>query len=228
MDHQDPHSQQEHHAELDERAQVVARREQQPDGQSAGEEAITNERHREGHGREREPRGECRGASNALPAKDARDDEHESNHRDFEHLARAPEPQIQPHEHRYRYRRSNREGPPRASAQSVDDDKGDDGKQKDHDEQHGKERCKPADVADLLSRHLTKRFAVSPHRPKQNDEILHAAAKNSADDDPERAWQISELCGERRTNERSGARNGGEVMAEDDPFVRGFEVATVP
>ena len=162
------------------------------------------------------------------PPKNARHHEHESNRRDFEHLARTPVPQIQPHEHRDRHRRGNGECPPRASTQRVHDDQADDREQDDHDEEHSEQRRESADAPDLLSCHLAKRFPIPPHRCKQNDEILHAAAKNSADDDPKRAWQIAELCGECRTNERSGARNRGEMVAEDDPFVGRLEIPTVP
>ena len=43
-----------HHAELDERAEVVARREQQPDRQRAGEESVDDDGDRERHAGERE------------------------------------------------------------------------------------------------------------------------------------------------------------------------------
>ena len=42
-----------------------------------------------------------------------------------------------------------------------------------------------------------------------------------------RARQKAELRGERRADERAGAGDRGEVMAEDDPAVRRHEVAAV-
>ena len=38
----------------------------------------------------------------------------------------------------------------------------------------------------------------------EDDEVLNRAAEHDADDDPERAGQIAELRGERRTDERPG------------------------
>ena len=46
-------------------------------------------------------------------------------------------------------------------------------------------------------------------------------------DDPENAGQIAELRGERGSNERTGSGDGGEMMAEQNPFVGGFEIVAV-
>ena len=39
--------------------------------------------------------------------------------------------------------------------------------------------------------------------------------------------QIAELRGEHRADERPGAGDGGEVVAEDDPFIGGLEIVAV-
>ena len=93
--------------------------------------------------------------------------------------------------------------------------------------QHGDQRDEAADLADLLARHLAERFAVAAHGGEQDDEILHGAAQHRADDDPERARQIAELRGQHRSDQRSRAGDGGEVVAEDDPFVGGLEIVAV-
>ena len=41
------------------------------------------------------------------------------------------------------------------------------------------------------------------------------------------AGQIAELRGQHRADQRSGAGDGGEVMAEDDPLIGGLEVVAV-
>src|SRR5207244_2463321 len=71
------------------------------------------------------------------------------------------------------------------------------------------------------------RFPVATDRRTQDDHVLHRAAEHDADDDPQHAWQIAELGGERGTDERARARDRGEVVAEDDPAIRRDEVATV-
>ncbi len=79
----------------------------------------------------------------------------------------------------------------------------------------------------FVADHLRERFAVAAHGGKEDDEILHGAAEDDADEDPEGAGQVAELRGEDRADERPGAGDGGEVMAEDDPFVGLHEVLAV-
>ena len=62
---------------------------------------------------------------------------------------------------------------------------------------------------------------------KRIDEVLHGAAEHDADDEPERAGQIAELRGEHRADQRSGAGDGREMMAEEHPAVGRHEVAAV-
>ena len=45
-------------------------------------------------------------------------------------------------------------------------------------------------------------------------DVLHCAAEHDADDDPDRAGQKAELRRERGADQRTGAGDGGEVMAE--------------
>ena len=93
--------------------------------------------------------------------------------------------------------------------------------------EHGDQRDQAAELAHFLAGHLAERFAVAPHRAEQNHEVLHAAAQHGADDHPERAGQIAELRGEHRADQRSRAGDGGEMVAEDDPFIGGHEVVAV-
>ena len=85
----------------------------------------------------------------------------------------------------------------------------------------------PADGVDLLFRDLAQRFAVASHRGAQDHEVLHGAAEHDADDEPERAGQEAELRGERRADQRAGAGDGREVVAEDHPLRCRHEIAAV-
>src|SRR5207245_1393021 len=74
---------------------------------------------------------------------------------------------------------------------------------------------------------LFERFSVPAHRREQDDEILYGATQHRADDDPQRPRQVAELRGQRRTYQRAGSGDRGEVMAEDDPLVGGLEIVAV-
>ena len=76
-------------------------------------------------------------------------------------------------------------------------------------------------------RDLTERLAVAPHRRTEDHEILHRAAEHDADDEPDRPGQETELRRERRADQRAGARDRREVVAEDNPLVGRDEVAAV-
>ncbi len=84
-----------------------------------------------------------------------------------------------------------------------------------------------AQAAHFLARHFGQGFSVAANREQKDYEVLHAAAENSADQNPERARQISELGCQHRTDQRPWAGDGGEVMSEHHPFVGGDEVAAI-
>ena len=84
-----------------------------------------------------------------------------------------------------------------------------------------------AHFADLLARHLPQRFPVAPHGSEQNHEVLHAPPRHGADDDPQRPRQVSELRRQHRSDQRPRTGDGGEVMAEHDPFIGRLEIVPV-
>ena len=118
-------------------------------------------------------------------------------------------------------------GGPRAVLHRVDDDQPEHRDQDDHDHQRADHRGEAADRAELVARHLAEAAAVAARRQEQDRHVLHAAAEHAADQDPQRARQIAELRRERRADQRTGAGDRGEVMAEHDPAMRRHEVAAV-
>ena len=88
-------------------------------------------------------------------------------------------------------------------------------------------RREAAEDADLLARHLPERLAVAPQRADEDEKVLHGAAQDDADDDPQRPRQVAELRAQRRPDQRTGAGDGGEVVPEDDPAVGRNEVVAV-
>ena len=72
--------------------------------------------------------------------------------------------------------------------------------------------------SDLPSRRIEK---------NSDDHVLHRAGEDHADDDPDRAGQVAHLGGEHGPDQRAGAGDRGEVVAEQDAPVRRLEVHVV-
>ena len=145
----------------------------------------------------------------------------------FQHFAGADVAQIEAHERRDGHGHGDGEGSPGTALERVDHDQADDGEHDDHDEENGDEGNEAADLADFFARHLAERFAVAAHGAEQNDEILHGPGEDGAEDDPQGSGEIAELGGEGWADERAGSGDGGEMMAEENPLVGGFEIVTV-
>ena len=61
----------------------------------------------------------------------------------------------------------------------------------------------------------------------QHEHVLHRPGQADADDDPDQPRQIAELHRQHRPDQRPGAGNGREMMAEQHPFVRRMIVLPV-
>ena len=62
---------------------------------------------------------------------------------------------------------------------------------------------------------------------EERDHVVRRADEDAAQDDPERHARPSELGGKHRPHDRSGAGDGGKVVAEEDRRVRGHVVHAV-
>ena len=110
----------------------------------------------------------------------------------------------------------------------VDDDQREHRQQDDHDAKHGDQRRGAADRADLVARHLARgscRRGAS--RRTATTMSCTAPAKIDADDDPDRARQVAHLGGQHGADERPGAGDRGEVVAEQHAPVGRLEVLAV-
>ena len=99
--------------------------------------------------------------------------------------------------------------------------------QDDHDEQRADQRRGAAEAAEFVARHLAEAAPVAPGGAEHDEHVLHATRHDRADQQPQRARQIAELRGERRPDQRTGARDRGEVVAEHDRAMGRHEVAPV-
>ncbi len=227
LDEEDADAEEDDDAEFDEGAEVVAGGEEEPDGEGGGGEAVDDDAEGERGAGEGEPGGEVRRVGDPFAAEDGGEDEEEADDGDFEDFAGAEVAEVEAHEDRYRHGGGDGEGAPGGAFEGVDDDEGDDGEEDDHDEQDGDEGGEAADFTYLLAAHLAEGFAVATHGAEEDDEVLDAAAEDGADDDPECTGEVAELGGEGGADEGAGAGDGGEVVAEDDPFIGGFVVVAV-
>ena len=66
----------------------------------------------------------------------------------------------------------------------------------------------------LGAHHVAERLAVAPGREEQHGHVLHRAGEHDAGEDPQRAGQIAHLRREHRADQRPGAGDRGEMMAE--------------
>ena len=165
--HDDADREQHDHADLHERREVVARREQHPHRQHRGDEAVGDQAQRERLGRERELVGEARVVDHAAQH-DRREQQRHADRRRLQHAPGPQHAQVEAHEEGDRDRHRQRERAPRRLRQRVDHDEREDREQDDHDREHGDQRGRAADRPDLVARHLPERLAVAAHREEQD------------------------------------------------------------
>ena len=75
--------------------------------------------------------------------------------------------------------------------------------------------------ADLACGDLGQRPAAAARRGPQDDEVVHRAGEAHAGDQPDEAGRVAELGREHGPDQRPGAGDGREVMAEEDPLSSG-------
>jgi len=85
----------------------------------------------------------------------------------------------------------------------------------------------PPMVPIFLADHLAEALAVATHREEQHHHVLYGAGEDDADDDPDRARQVTHLRGQNRTDEGTSPSNGCEVVPEQHAPVGHVEVVAV-
>ena len=151
----------------------------------------------------------------------------QAEQRAFQHPAGPDVAHVQADQHGDGNGGGDGRGRPRAVLHGVDHHQSEHGDEDHHDHQRADQRGDAADRAEFVARHLAQAAAVAPGGEEHDGHVLHAAAQHRADQNPQRARQVAELRRQRRADQRAGAGDGGEVVAEHDPFVGGHEVAPV-
>ena len=105
-------------------------------------------------------------------------------------------------------------------AQRFDDDFPQPRQRNDDDKQNRNHRRRSRDAADVAESDLGQRFPAPPQARAKHQKILHRPRQTYADHDPQQPRHIPELCRQHRPDQRSGAADCREMMAEKYPFVR--------
>jgi hypothetical protein len=116
---------------------------------------------------------------------------------------------------------------PRGSAKGVHHYQRQDREEDDHDDEDRDHSRHSRDPVDFLLGHLPQRLPVAAERAAEDGEVLDRPREHHSDHDPDRSREVAELRRERRPHEGSGAGDGGEMVPEKHPAVRGDEVAAV-
>src|ERR1700688_4635013 len=143
------------------------------------------------------------------PATEYREeDERYAEHGGLEHPPGPPRAHVEADEDRDWDRGKDGRCRPGAVLHRVDDDEAEHRDEDDHDHQGANQRGETAERSQLLTSHLPEAASVPAGGEHQDRHILHATAEDRADDDPQSSGEITELCRQSRTYQRSGARNG--------------------
>ncbi len=113
------------------------------------------------------------------------------------------------------------------AAQGLDDHDAQSGQRDDDHVQDGDRRGRAGDRPKLLAGDLGQALAAATGGGRQDHHVLHGTGEAHAHHEPDQPRQVAELDGKDGADQRSGARDGGEVVAEQDPAVRGLVILAV-
>ena len=222
-----PEGEGENRPELHKSAQVVARGQQQPHRQDARGQTVEDDGPSDRFFRKSERPSPGPAGVDELPTPYGQQQQPNTDGRDFHHPAHPPKSQIAAHEHGDGNGCAHGEYPPGTLRQRLDDHQSQNRQQDNHDGQNRRHADDARSGVQFLLHHLGERLAVAAHRTEQDDEILHRSPQHHPNQNPQRPGQVTELGRQHRADQRSGPRDGREMMAEHNPFVRLDVVPTV-
>ena len=89
------------------------------------------------------------------------------------------------------------------------------------------EAITPLSGADLAAGDLGQAVAVVPDRGRQDDHVVHGPRHDGPDEHPQEPRKVAELGGQHRPDQRPRPRDGGKVVAEEDPLAHRHVVLPV-
>ena len=153
-----------------------------------------------------------------LAEDDAEEHQRDADDRRFLDVPLAPHEHVEAHEHRDRDGRADRERAPGAFGQRVDDGEAEAGERDDQDEEDGDggggagDRCR---FRCARSRPASGRRGAST--PTARSKSCTAPARQQPASSQMKPGRLAELRREHRAEQRAGAGDRGEVMAEEHP-----------
>src|SRR4029079_5660572 len=203
-------------ADLHVRAEIVARRQQQPHRQHRGDEAVARHQQHQLGAREDEVVRERRGGER-LAEDDREDQQRDADDRRFTGAPRPQPVHVDPDEQRQRDRHADGEGAPRAVLERVDHGEPEAGEGDDDDEEDGEGGGAAGDGTNLGARDVGERAAPTTGRAPQDDHVVDGAGEADAADQPDQSRRVAELRREHGADERARAGNCGKMVTEQHP-----------
>ena len=214
-------------ADLQEGGQVVTRGQQQPDRQHGGNKAVNHQRPGQLLAVQVEVLRQRRRLGHHATVVQGPHQHQEADHGNLANAARAQVAHVQTHEDGDRDRGGHGEGAPGAVRQRLDHDQGQHRQDDDHDHEGAKQRDDAGHRAHFGLDQIAQRASVTACGHEQHHEVLDCTGKHHASQDPQHAGQVAHLCGQHRTNQRTGTGNRGKVVTEQHPLVGRHIVQTV-
>ncbi|MNF66812.1 hypothetical protein D3C84_486100 [compost metagenome] len=163
-----------------------------------------------------------------MPAEpDRTEQQQHTDYRDFADATRADVAHVDAHEHRDRDGRHHRENAPRAFGQGFHDNQCQHREDDDHDQEATEQRNGAGNAAHFFADHVPQGTAVATGGHEQDHEVLNGTRQHYAGDQPQRAGQVAHLRRQYRTDQRSRAGDGCEVVTEKNVFVGWNVVQTI-
>ncbi|MNM69470.1 hypothetical protein D3C81_810660 [compost metagenome] len=214
-------------ADLEEGGQVVTRGQQQPHRQHRRDETVADQHPGDLHAGEGEHRAHHRVRGDLAAVPDGGNQQHQTDHGDLTDLARADIAHVHAHQDGDGHRRNDGEHAPRAAFQRLHHDHRQHRQDDDHDHEDTEQRDGAGHRAHFLAHQIAERTAVAARGDEQDHEVLHCTGQHHAGNQPKRAGQVAHLRSEHRADQRASARDGSEVVAEQDVLVGGHIVQTI-
>jgi hypothetical protein len=105
------------------------------------------------------------------------------------------------------------------SPQGLDNDEAEPGEGHNDDEEDRGRDDDGGWAAEFVACDFRQRLTAAAHRRGQHEHVLDSPRETDTDEKPEQPRHVAILDRQHRTDERAGPGNGGEVMAEEDPFL---------
>jgi len=216
---------QSHGTDFHEGAQIITRREQQPNGKRGGGQRISHDAHCQGRAIQRQPTLDDAAVNPLLgPNREQQGCHAQKAYQANVRLALA---HRESHGHCDWHGGKDSRKPPRALCQRFHHNQRQHRQNNHQDRYDAHQRDESRKRTDLFADHLAEEFAAPTDRAEHHDGIMHGSAECCTDEHPQEPRQKAELRSQNRPHQRSRSGDSGEVMPKNDPFVGWHKILAV-